>query len=556
MTIKNLKRNARASLKSNYLNTVVSCFLGLLLLSYYSLSSSALQTGIECIQNYYDNGHFMTNTMIYYLDSNLDGEDLDFNELYKLSSEELREQGFNESAINFIHSLNENANDKDYLVKRFKVKDGIMKPLLSLANSDLRIITNNIEDLSSNIITKNISVETAFSVVLSILSIVLFRSFFINPLEVGYSRFFLENTTYHSTRIARVFSSFKNNYLTICRKMFRKTIYQFLWNFTIIGGIIKSYSYRLVPYIIAEDNEISSKDAILISRKLMNGNKLRAFFLDLSFFFWHLLSVCSFGLIGIFFANPYSECTKAEFYKSIVNEKLFEKFYKDYLKGRIHADNNLYINDTKRYYPNTEPSDKSFAIQDYSATSLIILFFIFSFIGWCMEVSLFLLKTHTFVNRGTLYGPWLPIYGCGCVLILIIFTKTKLKYSANSPMVIFVNIMIICGLLEYFTSWALEVTTGLKYWDYSGHFLAINGRICFENLCEFGLGGLICIYLISPRLNTLIKNSDTKKLKVFIVLLTLLFLTDFSYVKNHPNLGYGITDPIIDDSGNIIKKSN
>ena len=336
--------------------------------------------------------------------------------------------------------------------------------------------------------------------------------------------------------------------------MIRRTIYQSLWNFTIIGGIIKVYSYKLVPYIVAEDSQISSKDAIRLSVKLMKGHKWRAFWLDVTLLGWNLLSDVTLGLAGILFANPYIESTMAEFYKAIIKEKKNEKYYKDYLNGREYADKNLYIDAEQDYYPGTEPELNSFAKQYYSPLTLALLFFVFAFAGWCMEVALFMLKTHVFVNRGTLYGPWLPIYGLGCVLILIIFTKTRLRKYIDNPIILFLNIMVLCGMLEYFTSWLLEVTTGLKYWDYSGHFLSINGRICFENLCEFGAGGLLCIYLIAPRLKYLIEGFTKKKLILIIVILSTLFVIDNALVKIHPRTGYGITDSIIDENGNIIDK--
>jgi uncharacterized membrane protein len=99
------------------------------------------------------------------------------------------------------------------------------------------------------------------------------------------------------------------------------------------------------------------------------------------------------------------------------------------------------------------------------------------------------------------------------------------------------------------------MTTGLKYWDYAGHLLNINGRICFENLCEFGLGGLLCIYLLAPNLNKVITKIDKKKLIVILTIVLVIFATDFIYSGMHPRVGYGITESIIDEEGNVIGKS-
>ena len=551
---RDLKKKSKKSLKKNYVLTVLACTIGLIFLSFYSSTKSSLITFFECIQNYYDNGHFATNTSLDYIDSGLSTQDVNYNELYKLTAEELKNRGFNDSAIRYIHSLNANVEDKDNLVERLKVKDGFIKPILNFASSDFNIIFRNCENLSLSIITGEYNAQISYTVIMGILMMFLYRIFISNPLQVGYSRFFLENSKYHKTRLGRIFSPFNKNYLKICRKMARKTLFKFLWNFTIIGGIIKGYSYRLVPYIIAEDSEVSSKDAIKLSKKLMKGYKWKAFILDFTFFGWNLLDVFSMGILGLLFVNPYVEGTNAEFYKAIIKEKKNKDFYKNYLDGREYADNDLYIDEDKDFYPGAKPQENYFANQHYSGLTLFTLFFVFAFAGWCMEVALFLLKTHSFVNRGTLYGPWLPIYGFGCVLILIVFTKTRLKKHINNPILLFLNIMVLCGMLEYFTSWVIEVTTGLKYWDYAGHFLSINGRICFENLCEFGAGGLLCIYILAPKLNLMLADFDKKKLKIIVILLSLLFVVDNIFVRICPRTGYGITESIIDENGNLIDK--
>lgn len=550
---KDLKRNAKKSLKKNYVITVLVALLGLFFLSLYGGTRSALINGFECIQNYYDNGHFSTNAGIDYIESGLAKRtDIDYDELYELSDEELAEKGFNESAIRYIRSLDPLAEDKDDLVKKLKVRDGFMKPILTLASGNLSIMFDNLENFFIYLLTEDLSSYAAFSAIMGIVMMFVYTLFFSNVLRVGYARYFLENSKYNKTRFGRVVAPFRNGYLRIVRVMARKTIYLAFWNVTFIGGIIKNYSYKLVPYIVAEDSTISSKDAILLSRKLMNGYKWKAFLFDCTFIGWSILSNITFGLVGIFFSNPYMEGANAEFYKAIIKERKGEEFYAKITKNKEYIDEKLYIEKEKDYYDGTEPTGNSEALQNYKPLSLVALFFVFAFAGWCAEVTLFLLKTHTFVNRGTLYGPWLPIYGFGCVLILIVFTKTKLKKYIKDPILMFLCIMALCGALEYFTSWALEVSTGLKYWDYSGHFLSINGRICLENLCEFGLGGLLCVYLIAPRMNKLLEKFDKKKLMAIVAVLTVLFIADNILVRIHPRTGYGITDSIIDKNGNVI----
>ena len=149
---KDLKNNAKTSLKKNYALTVITCIIGLFLLSLYGSTTSALLNGVERVQNYFDNGHFMTNSEIDYLDSGLYKQDIDFTKLFNLSPEELTKLGYNESAIKYIKSLDSTVQDKDSLVDRLKVKDGFLKPFLNFASSDLKIILENVEDLSISVI--------------------------------------------------------------------------------------------------------------------------------------------------------------------------------------------------------------------------------------------------------------------------------------------------------------------------------------------------------------------------------------------------------------------
>lgn len=84
--------------------------------------------------------------------------------------------------------------------------------------------------------------------------------------------------------------------------MFMKNLFFALWSLTIAGMFIKQYSYRLVPFIMAENPDIKWKDAITLSRKMMNGNKWRTFVFDLSFWYWYLLKFITAGLVGVFFS--------------------------------------------------------------------------------------------------------------------------------------------------------------------------------------------------------------------------------------------------------------
>lgn len=142
----------------------------------------------------------------------------------------------------------------------------------------------------------------------------------LNPLEVGCRRFFLVNSR-EEARLKELVFGYENNYWNTVKTILLRDIFAFLWTLLfLIPGIVKAYSYRLVPYIIADDPTVPARDAITISRQMMKGHKWRTFVLDLSFIGWDILSVLTLGLVGIFYANPYQCATDAELYRAIRSE--------------------------------------------------------------------------------------------------------------------------------------------------------------------------------------------------------------------------------------------
>ena len=173
----------------------------------------------------------------------------------------------------------------------------------------------------------------------------------------------------------------------------------------------------------------------------------------------------------------------------------------------------------------------------YSVWSLVMMFFALSFVGWLWEVSLHLITEGELVNRGVLYGPWLPIYGSGSVLILLLLYSFRKK-----PALEFILAMALCGTVEYFTSLYLELANqGMRWWDYTGYFLNLNGRICAEGLLVFGIGGMAIVYVLAPFLDGLFRRIPEKILIGAAVALLLIFGADQLYSMGHPNQGEGIT---------------
>lgn len=145
------------------------------------------------------------------------------------------------------------------------------------------------------------------------------KIFVFNPLEVGCNRFFLVNQ-FESATIGEVGFSYKNNYIDAVAGIFLRDLITVLGFFLfIIPGVILGYSYRLVPYILADDPHVKGPDALRISRKMMKGHKFDAFIFDLSFLGWYLLGLLTCGIAIAFYVRPYKLNADASLYLAIKN---------------------------------------------------------------------------------------------------------------------------------------------------------------------------------------------------------------------------------------------
>ena len=161
-------------------------------------------------------------------------------------------------------------------------------------------------------------------------------------------------------------------------------------------------------------------------------------------------------------------------------------------------------------------------------TNLILLFFIYSFVGWCIEVTLKFFQYHRFINRGFLTGPCLPIYGSGCALItaaidgLVMISKYESSYGS-----VFAVSFVLCGVLEYLVSYCLEKRFHARWWDYSQKPMNLNGRVWIGNLILFGLGGVLVVKLANPLLYRLFADISFKARYITAIALSVVFITDY-----------------------------
>lgn len=151
----------------------------------------------------------------------------------------------------------------------------------------------------------------------------------------------------------------------------------------------------------------------------------------------------------------------------------------------------------------------------------ILLFIIYSMIGWLMEVVVGLINRHKFVNRGFLIGPYCPVYGFGGMFITIFLTKYK-----DDVFVFFVMTLFICTVLEYFTSYMMEKLFHARWWDYSNKKFHINGRVCIDAMFGFGIVGVVVMYLLNPLLMKWIAMAPNILIKIISITLATIFVID------------------------------
>lgn len=144
-----------------------------------------------------------------------------------------------------------------------------------------------------------------------------------NVVRIGCNRYFLENRE-HKTEVGQLFYGFKNGkYGSNVYTMFKQDLSIFLHMLLfIIPGIVKAFSYAFVPYILAENPDLETKRVLKLSSEMMKGHKMELFVLELSFFGWAILNTITFGILGIFWVNPYLSATVAEFYSAVKAESV------------------------------------------------------------------------------------------------------------------------------------------------------------------------------------------------------------------------------------------
>lgn len=137
----------------------------------------------------------------------------------------------------------------------------------------------------------------------------------------------------------------------------------------------------------------------------------------------------------------------------------------------------------------------------YSQSQWLLLFFLYSFLGWVWETCYVSLKNRQYTNRGFLHGPWLPIYGTGAVIILFLTLPVEDNWAG-----VFLLGMAGATLLEFFTGAAMERLFHVRYWDYSDKPLNVKGHICLPVSLAWGCFSLLLVFFLHPPVARLVQS--------------------------------------------------
>lgn len=165
----------------------------------------------------------------------------------------------------------------------------------------------------------------------------------------------------------------------------------------------------------------------------------------------------------------------------------------------------------------------------------VLLFFLLAFTGWLWEAAICLVTKQRLVNRGVYYGPYLPIYGVGGLALWFMLQKLYRR-----PFWTFLFSAAVCSVLEYGASVMLEWRWGMRWWDYSGYCLNVNGRICLLGAVCFGLGGMLHNCYLLPYYMRLYHRLRPRWRLILCGGLLAVFILDITYCAVRPHMGRDI----------------
>ena len=163
-------------------------------------------------------------------------------------------------------------------------------------------------------------------------------------------------------------------------------------------------------------------------------------------------------------------------------------------------------------------------VYSYTFFQWLAFFFVYCFVGWCIESAIVSLDQKKPVNRGFLRGPVLPLYGFGAMTILFVCLPVR-----DNPVLVYLCGMLGTTILEYFTGWAMETILKTRYWDYSNAKFNIKGRICLMSSLFWGFLSMVLMYVLHSFTEKVILAMPDIYVIIFDCIICVLFAADTVY---------------------------
>lgn len=185
---------------------------------------------------------------------------------------------------------------------------------------------------------------------------------------------------------------------------------------------------------------------------------------------------------------------------------------------------------------------------------LFLLFIIYSFLGWIVEIIDIYVLYGKIINRGFLIGPYCPIYGVGALIITFVLTDYK-----DDLLVLCVMSMFFCAVLEYFTSYVMEKIFKTRWWDYSDRRFNLNGRISLFETIGFGILGIVVVYVLNPLFINLLTSIPQMVTTTIAFVILFLFLLDvavsFKIITSIKTINFGTVKDSTEEITKIVRNT-
>lgn len=157
----------------------------------------------------------------------------------------------------------------------------------------------------------------------------------------------------------------------------------------------------------------------------------------------------------------------------------------------------------------------------FSFSEIALLFFIYSFLGWCVEVAFVAVTTGKVTNRGFLNGPVCPIYGCGMIGVLLALLPVE-----KNVWLLFLGGMVICSAVELFGGWILDKIFHMRWWDYSNEKFNIGGYVCLAFSFMWGMAVVFAVKFVHHPIMAVVKKIPFQIQVIIVVVCGVVFVVD------------------------------